>query len=371
MNSPEFDDPRNLSLEADTKIQQWSEKILREKNPCYVLGRNAWAESLIQNANIIGVVDDYTKEAEFLGVPVIRMSQLPGQALVISTVLAARPQTAVNRLRELGFTAIDYLTIAKHSGVLLVPDFLIEFQHEFIRHRSFYESLYQNLSDEISKQTLEDIVNFRRFLNLQYLESFTFCPNKQYFEEFLQLQTEGEVFVDVGCFDGMTTQIFVEKYPDYRRIHVLEPHAANMATVRSALEGIRDISFHEIGAADLNTAARLTTAGSASAVSESGDCPIELRRLDDCDLGPVTYLKMDIEGFEIPALEGARSLILQHHPRLAICVYHKPDDLRKIALLVLSIRKDYDLYLRHYTEGTTETVMYFVPNSNRVNPLNS
>ena len=58
-------------------------------------------------------------------------------------------------------------------------------------------------------------------------------------------------------------------------------------------------------------------------------------------------LKMDIEGAECQALEGARQTIAQCHPRLAICVYHNVGDFYRIPRLVLSIRSDYDIYLRH------------------------
>jgi len=44
-----------------------------------------------------------------------------------------------------------------------------------------------------------------------------------------------------------------------------------------------------------------------------------------------------------------------------VCAYHKPDDLWKISEQVLSINKSYKVYLRHYTEGITETVLYFLP----------
>lgn len=76
---------------------------------------------------------------------------------------------------------------------------------------------------------------------------------------------------------------------------------------------------------------------------------------------PFTFLKMDIEGQEMAALAGARNAIVEHQPRLAICVYHRFDDLWKIPERVLSYRSDYAIYLRHYTEGITETVMFFLP----------
>ena len=53
--------------------------------------------------------------------------------------------------------------------------------------------------------------------------------------------------------------------------------------------------------------------------------------------------------------------IKNDYPKMAISVYHKVDDFWKIPEQIFSIRSDYDLYIRHYTEGTDETVMFFLP----------
>jgi hypothetical protein len=70
-----------------------------------------------------------------------------------------------------------------------------------------------------------------------------------------------------------------------------------------------------------------------------------------------SFVKMGIEGAEGPAIEGARQTILKNHPRLAICVCHRADGFWRIPEQILST----SIYLRHYTEGLTETVMFFMP----------
>jgi hypothetical protein len=72
---------------------------------------------------------------------------------------------------------------------------------------------------------------------------------------------------------------------------------------------------------------------------------------------------MDIEGGEKSALLGARECIRKNNPKLAICVYHCVDDLWKIPELIFDISDDYNIFLRHYTEGPVETVMFFVPST--------
>lgn len=69
---------------------------------------------------------------------------------------------------------------------------------------------------------------------------------------------------------------------------------------------------------------------------------------------------MDIEGAELKALEGARECILKYSPRLAICIYHKAEDIYEIGNYILSLNPDYKLYIRHYTTCMWETVLYAI-----------
>lgn len=74
----------------------------------------------------------------------------------------------------------------------------------------------------------------------------------------------------------------------------------------------------------------------------------------------VSFIKMDIEGAELKALEGAKETILRNAPKLAICIYHKYEDICEIGNYVLKLNPNYKLYIRHYTTCMWETVLYAV-----------
>ena len=96
----------------------------------------------------------------------------------------------------------------------------------------------------------------------------------------------------------------------------------------------------------------------------SGNMKGNVVRLDDAICNArISFLKMDIEGAEPQALEGARQTILAQKPKLAICVYHHIKDLWEIPLFIKSLVLEYRIFLRHHTTLDYETVCYALPPS--------
>lgn len=67
------------------------------------------------------------------------------------------------------------------------------------------------------------------------------------------------------------------------------------------------------------------------------------RLVAELKLPRVDFIKMDIEGAEVPAMHGARETIKQFKPRLAIATEHKPDDQYTIPAAARAIRSDYQM----------------------------
>lgn len=101
--------------------------------------------------------------------------------------------------------------------------------------------------------------------------------------------------------------------------------------------------------------------GNARRGSRIQDIVINVISIDEKLNGnPVSVIKMDIEGSELEALKGAERTIKKFKHGLAICVYHKPEDIIEIPSKILELNPDYKLYLCHYSYVDTETVLYAI-----------
>jgi FkbM family methyltransferase len=312
--------------------------------------------------DVDGVVDDFAREGTvFKGKPVCAMHEVPDGAIIVNCSLCAGPVSAARRLAALA--GVGVLSVANLCRAFprrfAVPEFIRLTRDELSRNGGSWQRLAHAFADEESRSTLDNLIRFRLTGDHTSMQSYTVRPHEQYFESFVGL-TEEAVFVDAGGYDGDTTEVFCKRCPRYRRVYLFEPCRANIEKARSRLSVFRDIEFIEEGLSDaVGTLSFDAEAGSASTVCPTGSSSIKVTTLDERIDQPVTFIKMDLEGWELHALKGAKRHIGQEAPSLAIAVYHSAADFRTVFEYVMALRPDYRVYLRHYTEGWSETVMFF------------
>jgi FkbM family methyltransferase len=84
--------------------------------------------------------------------------------------------------------------------------------------------------------------------------------------------------------------------------------------------------------------------------------------VSELKLERVDFIKMDIEGAERNAVAGARETIAKYHPRMALCVYHRPDDPKAVPAAVLAAWNGYRIECGPCADATTfirPDVLYF------------
>lgn len=186
---------------------------------------------------------------------------------------------------------------------------------------------------------------------------------KQYFDMF-EPKNE-EIFVDAGCWDGATSKEFVSWCEGkYERIYAFEPDASCWLSCENTFqaEKIDHVQFIKKGTWKETTTFYFEGIGRGSSkVYASAVSPyrVSATSIDDVlDGEKVTFIKLDVEGSELETLIGAEKSIRKYKPRLAVSVYHKPEDLWVLAEYIISLDLDYKLYMRHYTTCNYETVLY-------------
>ncbi len=192
-----------------------------------------------------------------------------------------------------------------------------------------------------------------------------------YFPDFIQ-HLDAEKFIDCGAADGDTIKSFMEHWDKWESIIAFEPDPENYRKLCRITDPEDKGRITELGMAvsDLDGYTEFAANGDYSSHLGEGTKKVRVTTLDQmCGLTSPTYIKMDIEGSELEALWGARRILREHAPVLAICAYHKSEDLWMIPLLIHALNPDYRLYLRRYAEATFELVWYAVPPDRVIVPV--
>lgn len=196
-------------------------------------------------------------------------------------------------------------------------------------------------------------------------ELVSFCNKPQYFCDLINID-KNEVFVDCGAYNGDTLFQFKNlTNGNYKRIYAFEPGEDNYSNLCKNTLCMHDVKLIKKGVWKNNATFKFKEDETNSVLSEDGDIKINVTSIDNTICSDmVTFIKMDIEGSELMALVGAKNTIKRCMPKLAICVYHKKEDMITIPQYISkfsSENKKYNLYLRHHSLSSNETVLYAIP----------
>ena len=150
-------------------------------------------------------------------------------------------------------------------------------------------------------------------------------------------------------------------YDNYKRIYVWEPDAANIERLNQNLKKYRDITVLPYGMWNEKGELGFYQDGNGWArIDKKAANKIQVDTIDNqCAGERVTFIKMDIEGSERNALKGAVNIIKRDKPRLAICIYHSPEEIYEIPFWIKATVPEYKLYIRHHCrDSAAETVVY-------------
>lgn len=329
----------------------------------YILGINRLTKSVLKHIEVDGVIDDFTRVQRSRKKEILDIKDVPKDALILWTS-SGSPLEVKKGLDAMGFRHFSYLALCKYSELVFVPHpFIMDFEEEYKKNSLLFSDLYTKLADEKSKEIFTKLINFKISFDYDFMAGFTNDHEGQYFDREIIPPIKNITFLDGGGYVGDTASEVIKNYPDFKKIYLIEPIPENIRIAKRELGGYENIEFLTCGISDKKETLSFNEEKSFSAIYGSGTQSVEVDTIDNIVKERVDYIKLDIEGAEQNAIDGAKETIQKYKPILAICVYHKAEDWHKIPQKVLAIESDYKLYLRHYMEGIFETVMYFIPNT--------
>ena len=236
-------------------------------------------------------------------------------------------------------------------------------------HIEDYVWLYERLGDYRSKKVLFAILNNWYQFDFDTLNSSIEKNYSHYFDLDIVRCDDKEVFVDLGAYTGDTILEYFNNYGAccYSKIYCYEITDDSFDILKNNLSYYPNIVINKKAVS--NTVGKLyfcksSADDSANMVMDNGDREIDSTTLDDDIKECISMIKMDIEGSEVKALEGARGHIINDHPKLLISVYHNHEDLWKIPKMIDEMCYGYNFYLRYYGNNIfpTETVLVCIYN---------
>jgi len=218
------------------------------------------------------------------------------------------------------------------------------------------------LDDEESKSILSARINFIKTSNGNCFDNIDTTKPEYFLNNFYEF-TDKEVYVDLGAYNGDTILKFVNIVKsEYKKIIAFEPDKKNYKALESNIKknNLKNIDIYNLGSWNKKANIGFDCGYFASShVNKNLDNKIQVDALDNLFLDtPITFIKMDIEGAEKESLFGTKKIIQKYKPKLAICVYHKWEDIYEIPRILKSFVPNYKIYLRHHSNNLNETICY-------------
>lgn len=221
---------------------------------------------------------------------------------------------------------------------------------ELTEHLDEFIWLYHELADYRSKKVLYGIMHFWLTFDYDIISELKESNFSDYFDLDLIQCSKDEVFVDLGAYTGDSALSFIDNFGNYKRLYLYEITPETIDALKENMKPHDNIIIRNVGVGESAGTMYLNKApwGSHSnQMSDSEGVPVPVVCLDEDIKEPITFLKMDIEGSELLALNGAKKHIQEDKPKLAICSYHNNRHIWELPRRMRELNPDYKLYMRY------------------------
>lgn len=268
------------------------------------------------------------------------------------------------------------------SARILIHDVYSRVAMELINNKNKIKAVTELLCDDKSKWIYNEVVKRRTLYGECDFSDLIVSGDAEYRTPFCYENKHpvNEIVIDCGAYKGDTLKKFAETYgPRLKKIYLFECMEESIADLARTMRHMKNKKYYPemvlmpYALSDHDYVTKFVKAsspGSSFLVDsrsyaqnvfyESDYVNVNVTTLDKVIPSDekITFIKMDIEGSEYSALQGAERIIKRCKPRLAISIYHNGEDYFCIPLLLKSFVPEYKFAVRHHSKRHVDTDLY-------------
>ena len=170
--------------------------------------------------------------------------------------------------------------------------------------------------------------------------------------------------IDAGACLGDSAVCFAKAVGQQGKVYAFDPVEDHLEVLRFNAAQNSDLVIEALpyGLSDQEIDCPPIRIGNYAPGFNAASVPVPLKSLDSVlvsgKVERIDFIKMDIEGSELAALRGAAASIRHYRPKLAISLYHNPNDLFEIPFYIQGNFPFYEMYFVHHTIHNEESVLY-------------
>ncbi len=373
------DAPQNISEIESLLTQALNSppKRISKSEPTWIFGAGNFAQDLSRvllnhGYCVAGFVETRPTKTIQNNLPVVSFDDLSQNDRLNQLAIGIFNRTApINELHGLAsavgfkeiFTPMDiYEQLGEHLGWR----FWLSSREVIAGALPAIKEAYQLLEDEVSKATLLGILSFRLGVDLSYAQFMH--DDNQYFNDLTLSQLRGKEikYVDLGAYNG-DTFLELKSITEVvcKEAYLFEPDPGNFSQLVKNVKDIEGPICLPLAASDTYKILTFSAGqGESGNISSDGDIHIAAASLDEILPSlKVDLLKLDIEGAEMEALNGAARCIQSSQPIITLSLYHKPQDLWALTLHLKKLCPKHKLFIRQHYFNSFDSVLYAVPSN--------
>ncbi len=156
---------------------------------------------------------------------------------------------------------------------------------------------------------------------------------------------KGDILLDVGTAEGLFPLVVLDQC---EKLFLVEPSAAFGEALAKTFQGAEDkVTLFRSAVGNTDGEVYFDENSLEGHVSTTGS-RIPIHKIDTLIPAEqkITFLKADIEGFELDMLKGAAATIRRNKPKIAITSYHPQNNAAEMIALVKSYVPEYNTFVK-------------------------